>query len=257
MALRFEDHAGFERTCLIAAAGGALAAYYATWMALPLGFLPWAAAGAMAALVPLRGARRRWQTAIVAISAAGGMAVALLSDGTVAVAAIFALGTAARWEDELPPAACIVAAVALAAGAGLAAPSLAELAGLLGTALPAAGAGALGGAVLGLWMGAATAPLHLRTGGDPVELRLAGLRPRLAPELLRLAERAAAARTELLRTAPSEVRSGLRRAADGLALAALDLAEQGTEVSRERLREHVDQLERAREAVSNATSRLN
>jgi len=248
VALRFEDHAGFERTCLIAAAGGALAAYYATWMMPAARLVPWAAAGAMAALVPLRGGRRRWQTAIVAISAAGGVAVALLGDGAVAAAAIFAFGAALRWEDQLPPAACIVAAVAVAAGAGFAALSLPALTELLGTVLPGAGGAAVGGAILGLWLGGATAPLHLRTARDRVEQRLAGLRPRLEPELLRLAERAAAARAELLRSAPSEVRPGLRRVADGLALAALDLAEQGTEISRARLIEHVDQLERARDA---------
>jgi hypothetical protein len=91
-------------------------------------------------------------------------------------------------------------------------------------------------------------PLHLRTARDRVEQRLAGLRPRLEPELLRLAERAAAARAELLRSAPPEIRPGLRRVADGLALAALDLAEQGTDVSRARLVEQVGQLERARDA---------
>ena len=207
MALRFEDHARFQRTCLLAAAGGALAAYYATWMMPAAPLAPWAAAGA-----------------------------------------IFAVGVAQRWQDELPPVACIGAAVALAVGAGLAAASLPALTELLGTLLPAAGAAAVGGAVLGLWLGGATVPLHLRTARDRVERRLSGLRPRLEPELLRLAERAAAARTQLLQTAPPEVRSGLRRVADGLALAALDLAEQGTEISRARLIEHVDQLERARDA---------
>src|SRR2546430_15674003 len=46
VALRFEDHAGFERTCLIAAAGGALAAGYATSVTPPADLVPWAAAGA-------------------------------------------------------------------------------------------------------------------------------------------------------------------------------------------------------------------
>jgi len=165
-----------------------------------------------------------------------------------AMPAIFAVAVALWREDELPPAACIAAAAALVAGAGLAAPSLPALTELLGTVLPRAVAAGAGGAILGLWLGGATAPLHLRTARDRVEQRLAGLRPRLDPELLRLAERAAAARAELLRSAPSEVRSGLRRAADGLCLAALDLADQGTDVSRARLVEWVDQLERARDA---------
>jgi hypothetical protein len=72
------------------------------------------------------------------------------------------------------------------------------------------------------------------------------MRPRLGPEALRLAERAVAARLLLLRTAPAEVRPGLRKAADGLALAALALAEQDTEASRAALLERVEHLERAR-----------
>ena len=57
MALRFEDHAGFERTCLIAAAGGALAAGYATSITPPADLVPWAAAGAVFAL----GVAVRWE----------------------------------------------------------------------------------------------------------------------------------------------------------------------------------------------------
>jgi len=212
VALRFEDHEGFERVCLIAAAGGAVVACTVEWTALPKGLVPWAAAGAMAA----------WM--------------------------IFVLGSGARRDEELPPAVCIAGAVVLVGGAGLLARSLPALVELLGTVLPAAGADALGGAVLGLWMGAATAPLHVRAGSDRVERRLAALTPRLDPELLRLAQRAAAARTELLRSVPSEVGPGMRRAADGLALAALDLAEQGTDASRAQLREYVDRLEQARDA---------
>lgn len=149
MALRFEDHAAFQRTCLLAAACGGLAAYYATWMTLPKGFLPWAGAASLVA------------------------------------ATIFALRAAERWQDELPPAACIVAAVALAAGAAVAAPSLLALVELLRTVLPAAGAAALGGAVLGLWMGAATGPLHVRAGEDRVAQRLLDLDARIDPERLR------------------------------------------------------------------------
>jgi len=128
VALRFEDHAGFGRTCRFAAGGGALAAYYATWMSLPKGFLPWAAAAALVA------------------------------------ATIFALRAAERWHDELPPGVCVAASVALAAGAALAAPFLLPLVELLRTALPAAVAAGLGGGVLGLWTGVATAPLHVRLG---------------------------------------------------------------------------------------------
>ena len=162
-----------------------------------------------------------------------------------AVGAVFALGAAARWEDDLPPIACIAASGALAVGAGYAAPSLVPLTEILGTVLPVSGAAALGGAVLGLWLGAATAPLHVRAGGDRIERRLAELRSALDPEALRLAERAVCARVLLLRTAPSEVRPGLRRIADGLALSALDLAGQRTEASRAELLERVVQLERA------------
>jgi hypothetical protein len=125
VALRFEDHAGFQRACLLAAAGGALGASYATWMLPPARLVPWAAAGAA-----------------------------------------FALAMVLRWQHEIfPPVACIAAAVALAAGAVLAAGALPALAELLETLLPPAGAAGVGGAVLGLWLGAATAPLHLRSGG--------------------------------------------------------------------------------------------
>jgi len=208
VALRFEDHAAFERTCLIAAAGGGLVACSATSLAPAAGLVPWAAVGA-----------------------------------------VLAVAAAARW-DELPPAACIAASAALAVGAGCAAPSLLPLTEILETVLPRSGAAALGGAVLGLWLGAATAPLHLRAGEDRVGRRLAELRPRLDPEALRLAERALSARDLLLRTAPSEVRPGLRRVADGLALSALDLAVQGTEASRAGSLERVVQLERACSALA-------
>ncbi len=57
------------------------------------------------------------------------------------------------------------------------------------------------------------------------------------------------ARVLLLRTAPADVRPGLRRVADGLALSALDLARQGTEASRAELLERVVQLERACSAL--------
>jgi len=209
VALRFEDHAAFERTCLIAAASGGFLACSATSMTPASGLVPWAAVGA-----------------------------------------VLALAAAARWDDDRPPVACIAASAALAVGAGCAAPSLLPLTDLLGTVLPRSGATALGGAVLGLWLGAATAPLHLRAGADRIGRRLAELRPRLDSEALRLAERALSARDLLLRTAPSEVRSGLRRVADGLALSALDLAGQGTEASRAESLERVVQLERACSALA-------
>ncbi|MFL5312075.1 MAG: hypothetical protein ACJ79H_16705 [Myxococcales bacterium] len=204
MALRFEDPAAFERTCLIAAAGGGLLASSTVWMTPAAGLVPWAAVGA-----------------------------------------VLALGAAARWEDGLPPIACIAASAALAAFVGYAAPSLLPLTEILGTVLPASGAAAVGGAVLGLWSGAATAPLHLRAGGDRIGRRLAELRRALDPEALRLAERAIRARMLLLRSAPAEVRPGLRRVADRLTMSALDLAREGTEASRAGLLERVVQLERA------------
>ncbi|HKB75808.1 MAG TPA: hypothetical protein VKC58_04380, partial [Myxococcales bacterium] len=75
MALRFVDHAAFQRTCLIAAAGGALGACYASWMAPAAGMIPWAAAGATFALA----AAVRWQGEIPpapCIAAAAALAVA-------------------------------------------------------------------------------------------------------------------------------------------------------------------------------------
>lgn len=209
MPLRLEDHAAFERTCLIAAAGGGFLACTASSTAPVSGLVPWAAAGT-----------------------------------------VLALAAAARWEDDRPPVACIAASAALAVAAGCAAPAILPLTDLLGTVLPRSAATAVGGAVLGLWLGAATAPLHLRAGGDRIGRRLAELRPRLDAEALRLAERALTARDLLLRTAPSEVRPGLRRVADGLALSALDLAGQGTQASRAEALERVVQLERACSALA-------
>jgi len=192
VALRFEDPAGFERTCLAAAGGGAAAAVCAGWTGHAADLLPWAAAAAL----------------------------------VVAVALAFTS------HDELPPIPCIAASLALAAVAGLSARGIPSLAELLGTVLPRDPTAAVAGAVLGLWLGSASAALHVRMRPDRIERRFARLRPRLDAELLRLCERALAARAEMLRKAPREVGPELRRVADGIALAALDRAERRTEGAR-------------------------
>jgi hypothetical protein len=209
VALRFEDHRGFEHACLAASAAGAAAAYCAAWVGPQSAVLAWSAAGALV---------------------------------TVAIAAGLA--------DEVPPLACIAAAVALATVATVAAPSLNAFIDVLAPVLRPGVAAAASGAVLGLWLGSATAPLHVRIGPDRIEQRLAQLRHRLAPGLLELAQRAAAARAELLGAAPEHLRPALRRAVDRIALDALDLAEQGSDVSRSAMLDRVVELERARSALA-------
>ena len=252
MALRFEDHASFQRACLLAAAGSALAAWLVAWTAPTPDLLAWGTAGAMAALVPLRRGEHGWQTAIVAISAGGGVALALLGHGGAPAAVVFALGAALRWEDELPPVACIAAACALATGAGWAMASIPALTQVFTAMMPIPVAAALGGGVLGLWLGGACAPLHLRAGKDRIEMRLADLGPRLEPELLQLARRAAEARQAALRITPPALRPELRRLLDGLAIAALDLAEQGSEISRGASAELERDLSARREELARA-----
>lgn len=209
MALRFEDHRGFERACLAASAAGAAAAYCAAWAGARSAVPAWSAAGALVAV---------------------GLVVAVA--------------------DEVPPPACIAAAVGLAIVALAAAPSLNALLGVLDPVLAPRGVAASGGAVLGLWLGSATAPLHVRSGHDRVEERLAQLHTRLAPDLLELAQRAAAARAGLLGAAPEHLRPGLRRAVDRVALEAFALAEQGGDVSRAAMLDRVAELERARSALA-------
>ena len=70
------------------------------------------------------------------------------------------------------------------------------------------------------------------------------------PELLRLSERAVAARARLLRSAPGELEPELRRVADEIALSVLDLAVDRTRGSREELLERVAWLERACSALA-------
>jgi hypothetical protein len=209
VALRFEDHRGFEHACLAASAAGAAAAYCAAWVGPQSVVLTWSAAGAL-----------------VAVAIAAGLA------------------------DELPPLACIAAAIALATVAVVAAPSLNAFIDVLAPVLRPGGAAAASGAVLGLWVGSATAPLHVRVGPDRIEQRLAQLRHRLAPGLLELAQRAVAARAAMLAAAPEHLRPALRRAVDRIALDALDLAEQGSDGSRSAMVDRVVQLERARSALA-------
>jgi hypothetical protein len=120
------------------------------------------------------------------------------------------------------------AAAAVAAGAA----TLPFVSAALAMVVPAWIAGAVSGAVLGLWFGLCSAPLHVRVGGDAVETRLGALHASLGPELRALAERAVAARrgvgVELLPGARSELRTLI----DSLTSAALDLAGRAAELAR-------------------------
>jgi hypothetical protein len=80
-----------------------------------------------------------------------------------------------------------------------------------------------------LWLGIASAPLHVLFGADQVEARLSALRISLSAELRPLAERAVSARRAALALLP---RGELRGVFDSLALAALQVAEQASELSR-------------------------
>jgi len=114
------------------------------------------------------------------LAAAGAGAAAALADGpfaswtVVAGGAAFALAAALVWSgDRIPPpyvaVACATAALAAWASVALL-PSLSEL---LAAALPAWTASGTAGAVQGLWIAAACAPLHTRIASGPVDERLA------------------------------------------------------------------------------------
>src|SRR5262249_33755962 len=102
----------------------------------------------------------------------------------------------------------------------------------LAAVMPAFIASGLSGAAYGLWAGVAAVPLHVAIGGDPVETRLAALRPSLAAEVRALAERAAAAPRGPADELPRGTRADLRSLLDQLALAALDVAERTASLTR-------------------------
>ena len=117
-----------------------------------------------------------------AAAAAGGP---FASWTVVAGAAAFALAAALSWSGDRIPLLCVAAACVTAALAAWASvlllPALSEI---LSSVLPAWMASGIAGAVQGLWVAAACAPLHARiAAGPPAE--------RLATAVLDLAERAA------------------------------------------------------------------
>jgi hypothetical protein len=220
MQVRFEDHAGFQRTVALCAGGAALAALFAVEAG---------AAGALLCLSiwPGREVRRR---RLLAGAGAGVFAAWFFSGEWWLLPVLgallglsFALGRCEAGDGPLPRTAAVLASVALGAAAGWAAPLAAALAPLLPKAVA--------GAAYGLWLGLAAAPLHLRLGEDPVEARLWALRVSLTPELRSLAERAAAARRGALDLLPAGARADLRRAFDSLALSAVLSAERAAELS--------------------------
>jgi hypothetical protein len=176
-------------------------------------------------------AHQRFRGTCLLASATGALAAALAPAppwplalaGAIAVAAIasaLALGA-----DELPARGAVAAAAALGLLASCAALWLIPpLESALEMALPAALARALAGGVLGCWIGAASAPLHLQRAGDPIEARFATLRPLLSPELRELAERALQARRSVVAQGPGALQGEVRETMDGLVSAALDLA---------------------------------
>ena len=262
MEIRFEDHPRFQRGAIRAALGAAaLAAVVPEWALLPA-----VAVGAAAGF-----ASRRRPALLVLAALLAVAAVALLRPLSPwplpLCGALLALGFAAARaphsrESGAPlPAGAVAAAVALTAAMLWAARLwLPAFALALAQLVPAAPL--LAGALTGLWIAAACAPLHLSLQADAVEAKLAALRPLLGAELRPLAERAAAARAAAATALPQGSRGDLRGLLDALALAALDLARRGADLGRtaslaieEDLAKRVDQLGRSAETAADSAAR--
>jgi len=232
MDVRFEDHASFQRCAAWCAAGGA---------ALGMtGSLPFAAAGSALALLAFRHGGRR--IAAACASAAVGVAWALLGLPWAAAVSGAMLGLllgvdrgdAAAENGTTPPSAGAIAAAALAGAVALVIAStlLPGLSTALASVVPHWTGGAAAGGMLGLWAALAAVPLHIRVGGDALELRLGVLRSSLGPDLRGLAERAAAARRGALAKLPGGIGAEIPASIDALAAAALELAARAAELSR-------------------------
>jgi hypothetical protein len=216
-------------------------------LATPLGSAAFApqpalvhAAALGAALAFASRKRPEWLCALATVAAG---AAALLWPGSpwpVALCgALIALGFAARRREDCKESGARLSAGAILLGAALcpaallaARASLPELALELAQLVPALVAQAIAGALLGLWIAAACAPLHVSLQADPVEAKLASLRAILGPELRALAERAVSARSAAAAALPAGSRGDLRGLLDALALAALELARRGAELGR-------------------------
>jgi hypothetical protein len=232
MDVRFDDHAGFQRSAVCFAAGGAVLG--------TLGSLPLAVAGSALALMGWAAAPWRPRLLAACACVAAVLSWLLLPHAWSAPACGAMLGLllaavradAARRSGALPPSRLAVAFAALGAAIalGLAAAMLPHLSSALSTIAPAWTGAGLSGGVLGLWAALSAAPLHVRFGGDPVETRLGALRASLGPELRGIAERAVAARRGIAMEMPASLRPELRALIELLTSEALDLAERAGEL---------------------------
>ncbi len=267
MDFHFADHAHFQRRAVRAALGAtALAAVLSAWGG-SAALAPAVAVGAAAGFVSLRRPALLVLAALLAVAAAA-FAWPLLRWPLPLCGALLALGFAAARapqarESGAPLSAGAVAiAAVLAAGALCAARLWLPFFALSLAQLLPGGALLLAGALAGLWIACACAPLHLSIQSDVVETRLAALRPLLGAELRPLAERAAAARAAAAAALPPNARGDLRGLLEALALAALDLARRGAELGRtaslaveEELSKRVAQLGRSAEAAADDAAR--
>ncbi|HUJ24942.1 MAG TPA: hypothetical protein VLW85_02915 [Myxococcales bacterium] len=253
MEIRFEDHAGFQRSAAVAAAGAGLAAAVAPQAAL----LPVAIAGTAVALAVADGLGRRLARALGIAGVAAAAAYLGPAKGWLVPAAgallglLFAMAGEADADRPRPPRWAVAATIALSAGAVLLAEALLlPLAAALAAAVPGWMATGASGAAFGLWAAFAAAPLHVSAGVDPIEAKLAALRVSLAPDLRALAERAAAARRGATDDLPPGTRADLRTLLDQLALAALELAARCDALGRSAPQALQDELQRRSEQLA-------
>lgn len=264
MNARFEDHPQFHRAAARAALGAAALAALAPAWALVFAVIAGAAAG-------FASRRRPALLAVATLLAVEAAALAAprspwpvpLCGALLALGFASARATQAR-ESGVPlrPLAVALAALLVTAALWAARIWLPAFAAALSLLVPAAVATPLAGAIAGLWIVAACAPLHLSQKADAVEARLAALRPLLGAELRPLAERAAAARSAAAAALPAGSRGDLRGLLEALALAALDLACRAAELGRaasvaveEKLAERVIQLSKNADDTTDAPAR--
>jgi hypothetical protein len=265
MDVRFEDHAAFQRAAGWFVAGGAALG--------AIGSLPLAASGASLALT-LAAGPERWRPRMVVAAgcAVAALAWALEPRGWPApvCGAMLALLLATVRADHakllgtLAPAVGPVALTASISALALwmASATLPQLSTALATAVPSWIAAAAAGGTLGLWAALSATPLHLRFGGDPIEVRLGALQGSLDAEVRTLAERAVAARRGAALELPAAARSELRALIDSLTRAALDLARRAAELGRasapaveQELQRRSSELGTSAEAVDDADAR--
>lgn len=260
MDIRFEHHAQLHRAALRASLGAAAVAWLApaTVLDSATALVPAAALGTLAAL-PLRRRPGALAAAGVVSLAAAALAVPSAIWPLPAAGALLALGLAVQHLEAARAMGSEVSRAALAASAVLAAAALAaariwlpHMSAALAPLVGPACASAVAGALLGAWIAAATAPLHVLVAPDKVASRLALLRASLGAEVGPLAEKAVAARTAAARALPPGARGDLRGLLDALALAALDLASRAAVLGRAISPAVEDELARRFAAASQA-----